>query len=428
MIVNAPQGVKRKLYHQLVLLVIAFFIMLSYVVQLQEANAYMGYAPISLGIGFIVCFAIGFLLITMMMPAKINKPSDFFCFFYGFFVLLPYSLLHSIRGEVAFESFAIYFVILFFPLLFVKIILLRLPVFRFPGLISQSSIILFLCVLIVVGVVMVLLNPTPSAGFELSTSYDRRLEGREIFVSGSFFSYFSTAIINGFAPLVAFWACWKKKSWLMIVPFLCWLAFYYLLGLKAPILFITVAALLGYAARVRKIEFFLACIYLLLVLAFVVFVFEYTVTNYSYVADYFLRRAFTVPSWVNASFFEFMTSESVKWSELTGIDGGKSISFVVGEEYLGFEGLNANTNAFMYALGSGGVVLYLLTIFLVSAVFFILDSAYVRKNNPIFIYIGFSYSVLIIEQAATTALLSSGIGLLIGLMVCARKNQDNSYV
>lgn len=425
---NSRQGVKKNLRRSLLLLTVAFFIMLSYVVQLQGANAYVGYVPISLDVSFVICFAIGFLLVAMMVPVKINKPSDFFCFFYGFFVLLPYSLLYSIRGELGVESFAIYFVVLFFPLLLVKVILLRLPVFRFPGLISQSSVILILCVLIVVGVVMVLLNPTPSAGFDLSTSYDRRLEGREIFVSGSFFSYFSTAIINGFAPLVAFWACWKRKTWLIVVPFLCWLAFYYLLGVKAPILFITVAALLGYAARSRKIEFFLGYIYLLLILAFVVFVFEYATTSYSYVADYFLRRTFTVPSWVNASFFEFMSSESMNWSALTGIHESKPISFVVGEDYLGFEGLNANTNAFMYALGSGGVVLYLLTIFLVSAVFFILDSAYVRKNNPIFIYIGFSYSVLIIEQAATTALLSSGIGLLIGLMVCARKNQDNSYV
>lgn len=425
---NNLRGVNKKLRRPLLLLTFAFFIMLSYVLQLQSANAYIGYVPISLDVSFMICFSVGFLFVAILVPFRINKPSDFFCFFYGFFVLLPYLVLYSIRGAVGVEGFVMYVVVLVLPLLLIKVILWRLPTFRFPGLISQSNVILILCALIVVGVVMALLNPTASAGFDLSTSYDRRLEGREIFVSGSFFSYFSTAIINGFSPLVAFWACWKKKAWLIIIPFLCWLAFYYLLGVKAPILFIAVAALLGYAARRNKIEFFIGHVCRLLIVCFVVFVFEYAIGSYSYVADYFLRRVFTVPAWVNASFFEFMASGSMNWSALGGAHETKPISFVVGEDYLGFEGLNANTNAFMYALGSGGVPFYLLTIFLVGGVFFILDSAYLRKCNPIFIYIGFSYSILIIEQAATTALLSSGIGLLIGLMVCARKNQDNSYV
>lgn len=419
---------EKNLRRPLLLLIFAFFIMLVYAVQLQSADASIGYAPISLDYRFLIYLAVGFLFVVMLVPSKINKPSDFFCFFYGFFILLPYLLLYSIRGEVGVESFTLYFAVLFLPLLVIKIVLLKLPFFRFPGLFNQSSVILILCVLIIIGVVIVLSSPTPSAGFDLATSYDRRLEGRDIFRSGSFISYFSNAIINGFSPLVAFWACWKKKSWLVIVPFLCWLAFFYLLGVKAPLLFIAVAALLGYAARRRKVESFISYVYGLLIASFLIFVFEYVTGGYSYVADYFLRRTFTVPSWVIASFFEFMSADSMHWSLLTGISGGKPVSFVVGEDYLGFEGLNANTNAFMYALGSGGIVLYLLTTLLVAGVFFILDTAYVRKNNPIFVYIGFSYSILIIEQAATTALLSSGIGLLIGLMVCTRKNQDNSYV
>ncbi|MBD8239831.1 hypothetical protein SOM46_23745 [Pseudomonas fluorescens] len=419
---------KSSIVRLMLLATFAFFIVLSYNLQLQEANQYLGYVPILLDLDFLARIVFGIVFLVMLVPIKIYRPSDFFCFFYGFFVLLPYLFLHSIRGQISFEYFLLYFSVLFLPLLLVRLMLLKLPVFRFPGLINQGAVILILCVLIIVGVLMALSNPTPSAGFDLSKSYERRLEGRDIFISGSFFSYFSTAIINGFSPLVAFWACWKRKAWLMAVPFLCWLAFFYLLGLKAPILFIAVAALLGYATRKHKIESFISYVYLLLLISFLIFIAEYASEGYSYVADYFIRRAFTVPSWVTASFFEFMNSDSTHWSMLTGIYDSKPISFVVGEDYLGYEGLNANSNAFMYALGSGGVILYLLTVALVGGVFFILDSAYVRKENPIFIYIGFSYSILVIEQAATTALLSSGVGLLIGLMVCTRKNQDNSYV
>lgn len=126
-------------------------------------------------------------------------------------------------------------------------------------------------------------------------------------------------------------------------------------------------------------------------------------------------------------FFEFMSSDHTSWTLLGGAIEDKPISLLVGENFLGMEGLNANTNAFVYSLGAGGLPYYFLTIVMVGVVFLILDSAFLLKNNPSFICLGFSYAILVVEQAATTALLSSGIGMLMALLIFSKRNVDSTY-
>lgn len=419
--------IKASVINSMVLGVIGLFIMISYVLQLQQDNEYIGYTHIDADMAYMFRVLCGVVLLGVLLPKRIIRPSDFFSFLYGFFVLLPYVMLSSVRGNVAIEEFFMLFSVLVLPLLIVKLMVISMPVIRVPGILTQGSVIFILCSLVAVGIVVALSNPTASAGFDFSSVYERRLEGREIFISGSLFSYISSAIINGVSPFIAFWACWKKKHWLMIVPMLCWLTFFYLLGVKAPLLAIGVAALLGVAANKAKIVFFIKYVYWLVVGAFCIFIIEYSLNGYSYVADYFIRRSFTVPPWVMSSFFEFMSSDHTSWTLLGGAIEDKPVSLLVGENFLGMEGLNANTNAFVYSLGAGGLPYYFLTIVMVGVVFLILDSAFLLKNNPSFICLGFSYAILVVEQAATTALLSSGIGMLMALLIFSKRNVDSTY-
>lgn len=364
--------VKASILNSLVLCTIGFFIMLSYVLQLRQDNEYIGYVNIDMDMAYLFRAMFGIVFLGILLPKKIVRPSDFFSFLYGFFVLLPYVLLNSIRGDIPFEEFVVFFMALVLPLLIVKLMVMGMPVIRTPGVLTQGGVIFILCVFVAVGIALALANPTPSAGFDFSNVYERRLEGRDIFISGSLFSYVSAAIINGFSPFIAFWACWKKKYWLMVIPILCWLTFFYLLGVKAPLLSIGVAALLGVAANKAKIIAFINYVYWLVIGSFCIFIVEYSLSGYSYVADYFIRRSFTVPPWVMSSFFEFMSSDNTSWSLLSGATEDKPISLLIGENFLGMEGLNANTNAFVYSLGAGGLPFYFLTILMVGFVFFYL--------------------------------------------------------
>lgn len=144
---------------------------------------------------------------------------------------------------------------------------------------------------------------------------------------------------------------------------------------------------------------------------------EYSYSRYSIVADYFLRRVFAVPPFVLANFFDFLFRDAFSdWSAFAGKETPLGITFFIGEWYLGTKGTNANTNAFVYALASGGVPAYLLTILIVVAVFSYLDAVFrSRSSSPGMLFAGFLYAILLVEQAATTALLSSGVAAVIVL-------------
>lgn len=65
---------------------------------------------------------------------------------------------------------------------------------------------------------------------------------------------------------------------------------------------------------------------------------------------------------------------------------------------------------------------YVFNVIVVSVVFLVLDAFYKSEKNQAFLYIGFVYSALLTEQAATTALVSSGIGFLIVMVLLLRSD------
>jgi len=397
------------------LFLLAAGILMAYNLQLAETNEYMGYRTFSINFPYLISLVLAVIFIGMLIPSEIKKPSDFFTFLYGIFVLVPYMTLYPIRYPTGGLDLIIFFFALAGPFCIVRIVGVIAPAVRFPRLIPVKILIFLLALLCLVGVFFALLNAPVSSGFNLETTYDRRLEGRDIFPIRSPLAYLSAAIVNGFAPFLAFIAGWQRRTWLLAFSFFCGFAFFYILGLKAPILLIAVASVIGYLARTGRIHKMTKIVYILLFSTFIFFLLEFVFFGYSFVGDYFIRRALSVPPWVISAYFEFMNSSS--WSLLLGVSSDESITFIVGEEFLGFPGLNANTNSFIHQLAAGGIPMYALTILLVTCVFLLLDATYECRRNPALQYIGFSFAILLTEQAATTALVSSGIGALVIFVV-----------
>ena len=400
------------------LFLLAAGLLMAYDFQLAEMNEYMGYRTFSIDLPYVISSVTAIFIIGMLMPTAIRRPSDFFTLLYGLFVLLPYATLFPIRNPVSLQDFMLFFSALAGPFLVVRIVSAAVPPLRIPGLITQKVLVFLLSLLCITGVLLALSTPPASAGFDLATSYERRIQGRDIFSAGTPLAYLNAAIVNGFAPFLAFVAGWKCRAWLLALSLFCGLAFFYLLGLKAPLLFIAVASVVGYSAHIEKVHAMVRTIYILLLGAFVLFIFEYLLFSYSLIADYFIRRALSVPAWLSSAYFEFMASGSTPaWLPLQGINSPEPITFLIGEGFLGFPGMNANTNAFIYQLAAGGIPMYALTVLLVVCVFALLDATYACRRNPALVYLGFSYAILLTEQAATTALVSSGIGMLVILVV-----------
>lgn len=390
-------------------------ILTAYNIQLAEANAYFGYLTFSFELEYVVNAVTSLFIIFIVSSKIVIRPSDFFIIFHSLFVLLPYAVLYPIRGFDSVQIYWVSFFVLLTPLLFVRcvgIIATRYPL-RIPKLLGNWMVLGIALIICSVVVSFGLFHPTNSAGFDMTTSYIRRSEGRDLYPAGSVFAYLNSWVMNGFAPMLAFFAGLKFRFLWLFIAFGCWLAFFYLIGVKAPLFILILSALVGFYSGKNNLntalKLFLCAIFCL----FLVFLLEFYFFNYSFVGDYIIRRAFTVPPFLVSAYFEFISNGIESgWNVWTGLGSENPISFVIGESFLGYEGLNANTNTFLYQLASGGITAYFFIIFVVVSFLGVIDSLYSCRKNPLFIFIGFAFGILVVEQNATTVLVSSGMGII----------------
>ncbi len=402
------------------LLIIATFNLVIYVFQIADTNSYVGYQELVFDAQYVIRAAGSLVVLAALMPASIAKPSDFFCLFYGLFVVASYALFHAIGGEIYWLDYAAHFVILIFPLCIQRALGYVQVGFRVPGLLSARAVESLLLVLCVIGSLAMLIKRPDSAGFDLVTAYERRLEGRDIFAAGSLLGYLISMIANGFVPYLAFLGGNERRPLLLVSALVFVGALFYVLGLKAPFLYAGLAYLVGAGLRssggagVYKVV--LGSLWVL----FVVFTVEVMFDQISLVAELFFRRVFISPADVVNTYFDLMFGRNRGlWSAVSGIDAPRGVTYLVGYLYSGNSEANANTSAFVYALCAGGVPGYLATVLLTVSVFSFFDSAFCGSGDHGFVFLGFEYALLLTEQGATTALVSSGIGV-VGLLVLLR--------
>ncbi len=406
-------SVKAKWFSQAIFLMLyTCGLIASYQLFLQETNEYLGYQPIILSFEYVTCVIFFVLFAGGFIPLTITKPSDFFFLFYGLLVLVPYSVLHPIMGAVEFGKMVINIGVLIIPIIVIKFATHRaLPIF-FPRLISTDRLVGALNIFAIFGTAYVALNAPSAAGFDMVV-LDRRLEAREVFLTGALDAYVLSVVLNGLLPFIAFYSGLTGKRYLVGTVALCSVMFFYLLGVKAHFLMAGVAWLLGGAMRVNELSKISTKIKVIVLFIFLGFFIEYVWMNYSFVADYLIRRLFSVPPLLISAYFDLFNDPLQGWDFWGGIDYPGGVTYLVGSEYFNDPDANANTNAFIHQLASGGVPMFAATTLLVAGVFFLIDSVYAAMRNEIFMYLGFIYAVLLVEQNATTALLSSGVGLLL---------------
>lgn len=408
------------------LLLLALVLLWTYHIQIADSNQYMGYVLFPIDVAFLIKLILSVLFLSFFFPARITKPSDFFFLVQVLVVCLPFTVFHQIRYEMGIE-YVVWFILLILPMILLKFILWPPIKISIPATHGYN---LDLTLAMALGFTAVLLaaNSAPdSSGFSLYDSYDRRLEGRDVYQPRSVVAYLNSMTVNGIAPFIAFYAGFLNKRNLLLAAIFIVVAYFYFLGLKAPIFYVLISFGLGMALRTKKLN----KVYLLGLVALiclpVVSAIEFYVTSYSYIADYFLRRVFTVPSYVMSAYFELISSpigSATQWSLLLGVDDAKAITFIVGEDILGFVGANANTNTFVYYLASRGILGYLMAALLVCYVFFFLDKfTTCGKLKAAHIFIGFIFSILIAEQAVLTTLVSSGVGFLLILSLFSNESK-----
>lgn len=390
-------------------------LLVVYMGQIGEANAYVGMQPWDMSLAGYAGFLIGFPIVAWIVARTRGRPSDFFRLFYGTIVVNSFLVLHPVIGPLsAIEIFA-GIAILLLPLLMIEVLDGILPAIRTRGVIGSVWIEWLLLLLLLSVVIAAAIRPPESAGFGLDVSYDRRLEGRDLYGAGSWLAYGLSMAMNGLAPYLAFRAGLRSRILLFVIALAAGCFFYWLLGVKAPFVFVVTAALMGLFVRKGHLaslsHYLLAAI---LGLGLVVVAEWLFFEGYSLIADYFFRRVFAVQAEIQGYYLKFLLNEkTVSWSWLYGsFDREFAASYYIGEHFMGNEASNANTNAFFHQFAARGLIGYIYALVFVPLMFVIFDRLHRSSRNPSYLFLGFLYGLLVLEQAYTVALLSSGIGIL----------------
>jgi hypothetical protein len=382
--------------------------------QLAESNAYAGFLPVDFGVSYIAAALVSFVILALLMPVELRVPSDFFRAIYGMFVPLPFALFHVVDQPMVLFDFVWRMLLLLSPMLVVALVAtVRIRLVTLP-LFSQGLTEILLVGMCAAGAAFAVLYAPSAASFSIDTVYDRRIEARDIFVGGSVLSYAVAICVNGLVPCIAFIAGLRRRWWLGAASVVLGLAFFYVSGYKAQFAYVFLAYFLGVAVRRDRMHWLYRIIFLAIIGMFAIFLLEYVAMDYSITAELAFRRIFEVPSHVMNSYFHLMFEETnAYWSPLTGISNAPDgVTFLVGELYFGSDRYNVNTNAFIYALAAGGIPAYLAALALVGGTLALFDAIYRGTGNLLVLYLGFAFSLLLAEQAATTVLVSSGIALM----------------
>jgi len=417
-LINSQVHVKRrnKFLSMLFLYVVyVWAIIHTYDFQIAEENAYAGMQPWEITSFGWVILAMALLLIAFIVSRIKGSPSDLFVVFYSAIPVISFFALTSTSGKINNSILLPSLLVVIFPLFSILVFRHLVPKIKWSGVVPSIIIERILLGILFLVIIFSYINPPASAGFDIITSYDRRLEGREIYTAGSLIAYALAMCMNGFAPYLAFRGAVSGRKLLSTAALGAVIFFYWLLGVKAPIVFVLLAYLLGLLIKKDKLSSFAKYFLCGIIGMYVLVQVEWWLfDNYSIIADYGFRRLFPVQAEVQGYYFDsLMVDTPSAWNWLIGAsDQTFQATYYIGEKYMGNLDSNVNTNAFLYAFLTNGLLGYIFAVFFVSVFLIVVDRLYRSTQNPIYLLIGFIYGVLVTEQAFTTAMVSSGVGLL----------------
>ena len=252
------------------------------------------------------------------------------------------------------------------------------------------------------------------------------MDARLTLIDGSIIMYANTMVTGAILPMAAAIYGFNRKVSGLVLGIIISFIFYYIDGSKSIFIILTSTYMLGfYISRSKNIHI-LGIISILIGAFFLVFIIEVMNGQDSMVGQYFFRRLFVIPGVVVAGYIEAFFDSSSIWSSLTGMQLPQSINYYVGEFIFGHKGDNSGTNAFISSLASSGIFGYLIATVVVISFFRLLDMLYSQTGDPRFLFLSIIYVMKLVEQNAFTALGSSGVGLVLILLLVVNYQWENS--
>ena len=395
------------------LLVITSILLFVYNDYITVANSYEGFNSINYSLTYLFFGFVFLCLMNIQTPSKIIKPSNFFIVFYS--IIVVYSNVFFSSGFEYLESFELLllFLTLYFPIICILLVKNFKLKIKFRYLSNDKVIITLLILFSLIFSIYVYYSSINIGSFDFINSYERRLQGREIFSSGLVISYLISILFNTVAPFLSFHSALKSNKMTLLISLLLCVLAYWSLGIKSIVVYVLIFYILGLI--IKKKSFVPSYyIFFLFGLISILVIIEYLISNQSIIAQIILRRIFFVGAKLQNMYFDaFISSDLIEILYGKNIFNYTDVTYYIGSEYIGNFETNANTNTFLYFLLKFGVIGYLLNVLAVSGILFFLDSIFLKNKSYIVLFTGIFFSILICESSFTTSLFTSGIMIFI---------------
>ena len=394
----------------------------SYVYMLHE---YMGAAVKPVSVGLIIYLAVLAPICAFLCGTRVDRPGDLVVTLL-FLVVVPHALVLEAANQFAPDAMPWGGVSL--GVLLGMLVIASANKFRFYESQNRQSdslsrhCLAMLAMLNVLVLLFIFLKSASYFSFNFSEQYVRRALARDVFQAGSGAGYLASMGTQAFFPVLFAWGVYRKSRTYVLLGVANALVLWGAFGQKYPFMvLVLIYLLMQYFRRYGgvKLSWLLAGAITFLLLGAM----EHEVFGYSYLNDYFVRRAFIVPSTLLGavdnfvSLFAFNSYSDTLLSSVMGVVKSEPLTFRIGQEIFSNPKLNANVNFFAIAYLQSGYSAVVVESIFVGSVVMLLNYLYMRHGAFITIPVGLLFATKIIEQSLLTVLMGSGVFLMLIFLV-----------
>jgi oligosaccharide repeat unit polymerase len=351
-----------------------------------------------------------FLLILILLPKKISRPSTFLIVYFIIVALTPLLIFYALANKSTIILVKSVFIIPFL-LVINKLFKIKIRTIKNGPTIAISLIIFFM----IFGTIIMIVNGGLNYfNLDLEKVYDFREES-ELALDHGIYSYLNNWLPKVFAPCLLSYLLLKKKYHLLFIVFIVSVFWFSMSGHKSVIFYPFISLLIFYS--LRNSRSYNSIIYLFIIIVFSSYLFYYFNRDEYLIPSMFIRRVFFVPSSLWFAYFEFFDkNEFVFWSN-SFLSPFIDYSYdmpppkLIGE-YVGTGAWANNSfipNGYMH-FGVIGIIIYGIVVSLVLYLMDILTSDKIPVWFTVAIFI-VPFHILSTSSDLVTALLTHGIGL-----------------
>lgn len=350
------------------------------------------------------------LILALIIPYKVEKPSDFLIVLLFLLPILPTLSLYGLKNENRIFTYMI--VVSFLVILLVK----QVPLVNIVRLRNGKLVGIIICILAIIVVVAWLINTGSLKYFNLDLKrvYEFRRNVSSI-INVGVFSYLNAWVFKVFNPAMIAWTFYRK-NYKTFVIFTSLQVLFYAISAHKSVLFYPVLILIIQIIIEWRFSLHLICLGIIGVIGISFFALK---LDYILPASFFIRRLFYTPALLNYAYYNFFSQAGYVYLSSSIFSSIIKYPFPYPAPMMISYYLQGHTDTWMnngflacayMHFGFIGMVLFSL---FVGLLFYLVDTLVLGKQSTRFglSLVVIPFFILFTSADLTTALLTHGVGI-----------------